>query len=380
MLFFKNQSEDKKNRYEKLLQIICSLSKLSSDSEIPYLHYRMAENIFCRAFEADNLSRSNISFDAKKNNIALGLKTFILRTSSFEKIAEFNKEKLFIDTLPSEFEKIKNISKLRNKRLEISSNICGVNKKNILYHCVLRSKDKLLVCEQKMPYIAYENITITSSKGNSMFFRDGINEYMFNFSKSTLYKRFLIEPIREIKVKIHNDPYSFLENYFNNIENIEKQTTKSKKIVASICLPLYSTKQEEKYVPKKSGLNQWNASGRPRNSNEIYIPIPKIVHEIASTFFPSRDQEFILKLQNGFFLRAKVCQDGDKALMSNPNMALGKWLLRDVLNLRENELLTYEMLQEIGIDSVQIDKLADGTYFLNFKGLDSFEEFKIENF
>lgn len=33
-----------------------------------------------------------------------------------------------------------------------------------------------------------------------------------------------------------------------------------------------------------------------------------------------------------------------KSIMSNPNKALGKWLLRDVFELPEKTLVTYDML------------------------------------
>lgn len=73
---------------------------------------------------------------------------------------------------------------------------------------------------------------------------------------------------------------------------------------------------------------------------------------------------------------AKVCQDDAKALMSNPNEDLGKWLLRDVLSLTENELVTYEKLENIGIDTVQLNKFEDETYEINFKGLGTYETYK----
>ena len=63
--------------------------------------------------------------------------------------------------------------------------------------------------------------------------------------------------------------------------------------------------------------------------------------------------------------------------LTNPNSALGGWLLRDVLGLKEEELLKYETLEEAGIDSVQVDKLSDGTYVVNFKELGTYDDFKI---
>jgi len=61
--------------------------------------------------------------------------------------------------------------------------------------------------------------------------------------------------------------------------------------------------------------------------------------------------------------------------MSNPNKALGKWLLRDVLGLKEGELLTYERLQIIGIDSIRIDKIDNENFKINFVSSGSFEEY-----
>lgn len=61
--------------------------------------------------------------------------------------------------------------------------------------------------------------------------------------------------------------------------------------------------------------------------------------------------------------------------MSQSNKALGKWILRDVLQLAEGSLLSYTMLQAVGIDSVRIDKLYDNSYTINFAEIDSYESF-----
>ena len=146
----------------------------------------------------------------------------------------------------------------------------------------------------------------------------------------------------------------------------------------TVILPLYSEKGK-KHVPEKSGLNQWNASGRARDYDEVYIPIPKFIYKIYPDFFPGRDKPFQLKLPGGRILEAKVCQDGGKALMSNPNKDLGQWLLRDVMHLQPGELLTYSKLEHIGIDSVEITKINENLYEINFKRFGSFEDFKQEH-
>ncbi len=100
-----------------------------------------------------------------------------------------------------------------------------------------------------------------------------------------------------------------------------------------------------------------------------------------SKFFPDRDTPFnlILPDNNKNILSVKVCQDGGKALMSNPNKDLGKWLLRKVLRLQAYQLLTYDVLMQKGIDSIEISKNTDGSYNINFKELGTYEEFENEN-
>jgi len=381
MEFFKTRPDNEKRRYEKLIKIICSLSGLSSESSTPYLYYRMAENIFCSAFSAENLSRSDISIDARKNNIGIGLKTFIKKPSNnFEKIAEFNKAKTLIEKFRTAEERIKQISILRNARLESTAKICRITLSNMLYHCTAREKGRASIYEMPLSPVNTEKIKIKSETKNTVYFTDDLNEYGFNFSKSTLYKNFKLDsPVLKIKVDIHNDPYAALENYFENIPQVYKPQQQPDTVINTICLPLYSEKQNCRYVPEKSGLNQWNAAGRSRNLNEIYIPVPQIINKNFPGFFPSRDQEFTLRLPDGSNKRAKVCQDGNKALMTNPNAELGKWLLRDVLGLREAELLKYETLEKIYIDAVQIDKLNNETFAINVKKPGSFESFKRKN-
>ncbi|MDY6382186.1 MAG: hypothetical protein SPK94_08050 [Bacteroidales bacterium] len=395
-MFFEAQPKEEKAQYENLLKIMGALSRLSSDSDVPYLYYRMAENIFCKAFNAINLARSDISLDAKKMNIGLGLKTFINKNAgSIEKIAEFNKNRSLIDKESSLKNKILLISRLRNERLKTTGGIAEIDLSRMFYHCVLREKGKFIIHEDQMLPIAIENIKELHETGdNTVLFSDGNYEYSFNFSKSTLYKRFISNPIHEIPIQIFDDPYRILENALADMfpklstdagEQLVKQIKgELPQVESQVCpavsriyLPLYSfNRKKGKFVPEKSGLNQWNAGGRARNYDEVYIPIPRLIHRKFPNFFPERDTSFTLRLPSGSFLVAKICQDGGKALMSNPNSALGEWLLRTVLGLKEGELLTYQKLEEIGIDSVEITKFSDDTYDINFKQLGTFGDFE----
>ena len=379
-MFFNNQTNTDKKRYELLLKIMGSLSRLSSDNDIPFLYYRMAENIFCKAFNATNLARSDISLDAKKENIGIGLKTFINKQSgSIEKIAEFNRSKHLIDADFTLKNKIKLISSLRNERLEATSGITNISTANMIYHCVLREKDKFIIHEDKIHPVCIEEISHIKENGNNTIsFFDGIEEYCFNFSKSTLYKRFVSNPIYEIPIKIFEDPYYILEKYLTELLNDCNTTLQNRtnEEIQKIYLPLYSQSKSKGYfVPEKSGLNQWNANGRTRNIDEVYIPIPAIIRKKFPTFFPDQETSFTLKLPNGSYLITKICQANGKALMSNPNSALGKWILRSVLRLDEGEIATYNKLEKIGIDTVEISKLSDNTYEINFKKLGTYTEF-----
>ncbi|MEK7587870.1 MAG: NgoFVII family restriction endonuclease [Patescibacteria group bacterium] len=374
-MFIENQSKEQRDYYERLLKAVGSLSKLFSESSEPYIAYRAAENLFCKAFEAENLSRSDASADASKNRIGFGIKTFLHKNGkSFEKIAEFNSDHALFRALGAE-EKIKKIAELRNERIETTKRIFGLEQ--IIYHCITRQVGKILVYETPALLIKIDEITNLKVNENTIQFSDPSAEYSFNVAKSTLYKRFVTpeDVLLEVPVRILEDPFDQIEKLITEAGLIFAPI----KIQPHVFLPLYSMRGGNKKVPEKSGLNQWNASGRPRDPNEIYIPIPAWIHKKFSNFFPLRDQAFQLTLPDRATMSAKVCQDNSKALMSNPNSVLGQWFLRDVLNLSERELLTYDKLQAIGLDTVVIYKIDNETYDIDFTRIESYEKFLNDN-
>jgi hypothetical protein len=375
-MFLENQEAEKKKYYGNMLKCIGSLSRLFSESDEPYIQYRIAENLFCKSFDATNLSRTDCSADASKDGIGIGIKTFLEKNgATMQKVAEFNGDHGLFQDLNDE-EKIRKVSSLRNMRIDTTKRIFGLE--NMVYHCVTRKPNRIMIHELPMDNVSIENIRNIKKRENVISFEDGLNFYSFNISKSTLYKRFNTKgPLLELPVNILEDPFDSLERMLNVArEVIAFSPIKEQE---HIFLPLYSYNDGINIVPEKSGLNQWNASGRPRDPNEIYIPIPVWIHTKFPGFFPSRDNSFVLVLPNNREMSAKVCQDNSKALMSNPNSDLGKWLLRDVLNLRERELLNYEKLNNIGLDSVVIYKTEDGKYDIDFTAVGSYEEFKEEN-
>lgn len=369
-MFYKNQTEEERRKYESLLKISGSLSRLFSDSKTPYLYYRLAEKVFCQAFGAEDLSRGDVSFDAKKEELGIGLKTFSVgNNNTFQKVAEFNAERPNYSSLQP-LELVKYVSTLRNNRIRFTKNAYDL--KQSTYHCVLRSEEGFGIFEEEMKEINTNNISLLEEKPTSLIFSDGNFDYSFSLSKSTLLKRFSTDSIEHFfEVEILKDPLAELEVLLTKEEVIFGHPNV---FMGTVYLPLYSTRDGE--VPEKSGLNQWNAAGRKRNHNEVYIPIPAEVHQNYETFFPSQDEEFKVILPNGKQLVAKVCQENRKALMSNPNKDLGEWILRHVFELKEGELLTKEKMVQVGVDSVRVDKISESSFQINFAKLGSYEEFR----
>lgn len=366
MSFYQMQDQDKIEKYREYLQIVGSLSNLFSDSNIPYLYYRIAEKMFCKAFNAEDLSRGDVSYDAKKDLLGIGLKTFLRgNNKTIQKIAEFNKDSHLYKELTT-VEKVKKIAQLRNKRLEFTNNLYSIN--NSIYHCVIRDEGKFFIYEEDTKFIDINKIQDIKENKSSIYFNDTQYEYSFSLSKSTLMKRFKTNAfIDEFDVKILNDP---LEELYTLMES--NNVSLSSKYIDTVYLPLYG---KDGKVYENSGLNQWNAKGRVRNPDEVYIPIPRVFYKNKPNFFPNKDTIFTLKLPNNKEIQAKVCQENGKALMSNPNKELGKWLLRDVLKLKEETLVTNEILDIYGIDSVRIDKLDENNFEINFSNKGSFEDF-----
>lgn len=372
-MFFDNQNELSQNNYKKMLSIMGNLSLLFSDSNCPYLSYRAHENIFCKCFNAENLARHDCSADAKKENIGIALKTWVGQDD--QKIAEFGKLRENYNNLTG-LDLVKKIAEYRNERIRITKNLHGIN--SIIYHIVKRIPNMMQIIEYSLDDIDIENISLIEERGNNnnTYFTDRRHTYHFSSSKNTLYMIFENgNTVDEFNVEIIADPYSFLLNLRHQIETVSMLTSRTQDFSNKLCLRLYTIRHGEKIVHEKSGLNQWNASGRPRDPNEIYIPYPKKDRDISEGFFPPRDTVFNLTLPNGSQLLAKVCQAQGKAIMSNPNKELGTWLLRRVFEVPERTLITYEMLERFGIDSVIFTKLDNNNYKIDFSEIGTYEEY-----
>lgn len=359
--------------YIKLLSAVSKLSGLFSESSIPFINYRVAENIFCKSFQADNLSRSDTAFDANYNSIGIGLKTFTCPSeSSTEKIAEFNSLSRELSNFKGKELALK-LAVFRNERIDLANRLYNIDQS--LYHIVARKNKELVLFETDYDKIDINNINSVKENTASLQFDDGKNLYRFNYSKSTLFRKFYIpQNAYKLPIEIIADPYNLLLDLFEN-KDLKLATDKLIRGENYVILPLYGIKNKQKFVFEKSGLNQWNAGGRKRDIGEVYIPIPSKIHHLYPDFFPKRDELFDLKIPTGEVFSAKVCQDNSKALMTNPNKALSDWLLRKVFQLKEGELATYEKMNTLGFDSVLITKDDKGNYRIDKAKLDSYDNF-----
>lgn len=389
-MFITSKPQDDIDEYYAQLKTIGSLSKLFSASEKPYIQYRIAENIFCSVFGADNLARADVAYDAIIDNCGIGIKTFVLNgVSKIEKIAEFNRDSLLLRSFQG-IALANKLAELRNQRILLADRAYGITRR--IYHIIGRDNGVIKIFDENYELIDQNTIIIISDTSIALKFKDAHNEYTFNHSKSVLMKRFTV-PLNSqtLEVEILDAPINFLMKASANSNSKVGDTTRfidsitdvsqSELIpgVDYIILPLYSSKRKASghshIVPEKSQLNQWNAGGRARDYGEVYIPIPAELRDIAPNFLPQREVPFILVTPNGEELSAKVCQDNGKALMTNPNNALSDWMLRDILNLSEGELLTYYKLIEIGYDSVKITKAPDDKFYIDFARVDEYELF-----
>lgn len=367
-MFYEKQDKQQQDEYKNMLAIIGSLSNLFSSSDSPALYYRAHENCFCKYFEATNLARHDCSADASKNKIGIGLKTWVGQNN--QKVAEFGKLKNELDNLTDD-ELVLKVAQFRNSRIKTTMKMYGLEK--MIYHVVTRTQGKMNIAECSFDQIDTSNIRRLPEKdgANTRYFTDGKHTYNFNKAKTTLYMIFdQLEKLDEIPVKIFDDPFAVLDFIFPNTKHSSEALIgiNYKPQNRKLALKLFKETAHGNIVEEKSGLNIWNAGGRKRHPNEVYIPFNKKDRDRPENigFFPPKDTSFDLLLPDNSHISAKICQESGKAIMSNPNKALGKWLLRDVLELPEGTIITYPLLQEKGFDTVVFEKFDDTHFGIDF--------------
>jgi len=401
-------------RYTALLQAMANLSGLFSDNASPYVDSRFVEKLFVATSGGRDLGREDCSFDVLLDgNVGVGVKTFLAGTGSSkrEKIAEFTslaREGHFAVAKSEEL--VYRVCEARNVRVFSDVAEYGIDLASSYYHCLVRLPGQAVVHEEPYLAIDIDSVRPTTSRGiqcdnwppisEGVFFTDGRGQYSYNVSKNVLFKRFDFDrELNPISLQIHPAPLDLLLKIgIGNAPSVKSAVeidVSAPKVafpdlpreVSKIVLPLYSTRDHQ--VQERSGINQWNAAGRRRALGEAYIPIPAVVHSRFPDFFPPRDQSFDLVLPNSSAVHtAKVCQDGGKALMTDPNFELGRWLIGVIdPSIPESAFsepvgnrppYTYSDLLRIGKDSVCISKISSSgrtLYRAEFAPVGAFEEF-----
>lgn len=394
------------NLHRHLVRKIGAFSYLFSDSSHPLIDSRAAEKLFERASGGLSIARTDEAFDiiaGSRREIGVGVKTFIHKGVAYEKVQEFTK-KASRGELNLDAESLaRTIVQERTNKIEKGIRQNRLNSSGHIYHCLVRVNGGVFIHEEPYDTIDWARVVPTDRSGNQLDsfvedskgvrFTDGLHHYNFSKAKNVLFKKFVVPYPSEnelIPVEIDRDIWNVLEEGLPTFlpSSETEYLVPAEDLVPGIdyiVLPLYSPRT--KRVEAASGINQWNAGGRARKFGESYIPIPAEVHRLAPGFLPPTDERFDLYLPNSEApVSAKVCQQGGKALMSNPNDLLCRWLYRvidrnfseDAHNLPPNrDPYTYQDLLQIGYDSVQVTRLpgSSAAFEISFAETGSYEEF-----
>lgn len=132
-------------------------------------------------------------------------------------------------------------------------------------------------------------------------------------------------------------------------------------IGSSVKLPLVSQKSGGE-VPGKSGLNWGQRSGRDKN--QAYLSLPSKIYR--TNFFPPVGETFSLITDDDKTLICVRAQENGKAIQSTQNNSYMGEYFRNRLGLASGEFVKKEHLLKYGRTDVEITKIDDDTYYLNF--------------
>lgn len=398
-------SDKEREEYIQFLKIFGALSGLFKDNKEgssarkPYLYYRNHEQLFARVFDVEDLTRKDSAFDAVgklgNDRIGIGLKTWVhTKDFTYQKVAEFNKlapkviNPLIENGTPEEV--VKKISELRNERIMFDKRLYMTNKE--VYHFITRDDNVMNIVETSYDLIDLDSIELVKYDDKTYVFKDKLHNYKFYKSKSVLLEEFDAsegEIIEKIPIEQFEDPFEL-------IKMIKLPKKAQEKIYEEIYLPLYQDRKEGMYVSDCSGVNIRHAKSKTKGSDkerpeyEIEVRVSTWIHHVFPEFFginafdkeQIKDKElndFNLILPDGRYLEGRIKQENGKSLQTNPQKALGVWILRDVLGLKNREVVTLDLLNKLGIDSLKITKIDNKNFKITVAETGAYEKFKLEN-
>lgn len=432
-------SKKEKEEYIKFLKIFGALSGLFKDNQEganakkPYLYYRNHEQLFAKVFKVEDLTRKDSAFDALAvfgdDRIGIGLKTWIhSKDITYQKVAEFNKlAPTIITPLIAEgdnFKIVREVAKLRNERIMLDKRLYKTNRE--VYHYITRDDNVMNIIETSYDLIDMDSIEFIKTDGKTYNFKDKLHNYKFYKSKSVLLEEFDAskgEIIETISINQYDDPFELIEmitipqnNDINilksrdicigdkryteliseNSDNIYETVVNKNNSNKVIYLPLYQDRKEGRIVSECSGINIRHSKSKNKGSNtprpeyEIEIRVSKWIHHIFPKFFGidalneneiknEKLNDFDLILPDGRVLRGRIKQQGGKSLQTSPQGALGEWILKDVLGLENREVVKWELLDKLGIDSLKVTKIDDKHFKITVAETGAYEKFKLDN-
>lgn len=420
MTIWNKYNVNQRNEYVAFLQMYGALSGMfnqkSNETGRPYLDSKFQETIYARCFNSEDVDIGNTPHDILSifgnDRIGIGIKTWLSSKKSYQKVMQLKSYKDKIDPLLKENKKEElayTLSKIKNDKMRTDYKRLGLSENKNIYHYVTRDEGKMLIQETSYPLIEENKVRPVELTDKSFKFTDGVKDYKYTFGDSQIWMLFG-EGVRdttvidEVSVNILSDPFGFMKNAFEFKEQNDFIIPQKDD---SVYLPLYSYR--DKIVPERSGLNAWNGksknkgSNMPRPEGEAYIPIPKIfwkknphwfgkdINMLDYNDFKRRTGkssiEINLHMPDGSILPALIAQENFKALQTNPQSKLGKWIL-NVLGIKKpickdpskpsKNIVTMDLFYKKGFDSVKLwredpNKLRD--IWIDFAPLGSFEKY-----
>ncbi len=120
-------------------------------------------------------------------------------------------------------------------------------------------------------------------------------------------------------------------------------------------------------VHARSGLNWGQRPDVGREPNQAYIPVPRTIHMRHPGFFPPRGEAFTMLTDDGDQFACVIAQAGDKAIQTpSDNSILGRYFRRR-LQVGLGGLITREHLLRYGRTDVNLYKLYERTFFMDFQ-------------
>lgn len=129
-----------------------------------------------------------------------------------------------------------------------------------------------------------------------------------------------------------------------------------------VTLPFTSKVNGMLQVPKVSGLNWGQRPGREQN--QAYLSIPAYIQRC--NFFPVPGHPFVIECDDGEIFNCVRAQANGKAIHTPLNNSLFGVYFRKRLGVMSGYMVKIDHLIKYGRSSVDISKLTDGRYFLDF--------------